>query len=116
MKKILIVDDDKDIVISLKAMLESKGYEVFEAYSGQEALGVFNKSNPDVVFLDLMMERVDSGLTICTQMRQCKTNSKIYMLSAVGNEAATTIDITKSGFDGVLSKPIRAEELFRLIE
>jgi len=116
MKKVLIVDDDKDVVVSMKVILQSKGYEVLEAYSGDEGLNVFKKYSPDVVFLDLMMERIDSGLTVCAQMRQLNLNTKIYMLSAVGDEAASTIDIMKSGFDGALSKPISPEELFKLVE
>ncbi|MCX8122931.1 MAG: response regulator [Spirochaetes bacterium] len=116
MKKILIVDDDRDVVISLKAILSSKGFIVFEAYSGEEGLEVFNKVNPDIVLLDLMMEQVDTGISVCKKMRAENSNVKIFMLSAVGDEAATTIDVMKVGFNGAISKPVSPDELLHLID
>ncbi|MEW6526966.1 MAG: response regulator [Spirochaetota bacterium] len=116
MKKVLIVDDDQDVVVSLKAILASKGYTVYEAYSGKEGIEVFKNVKPDVVLLDLMMEQVDTGITVCKQMRAENANVKIYMLSAVGDEAASTIDVAKAGFNGAISKPISPDELLRLVE
>jgi len=116
MKKVLIVDDDKDVVTSLKAILSSKGYDVYEAYSGKEGLDAFKTNNPDIVLLDLMMEQVDTGITVCKQIRNISDKVKIYMLSAVGDEAASTINVAEAGFNGAISKPISPDELLRLME
>lgn len=115
-KKILIVDDDADILSAMKAVLESDGYQVETAKSGQECLKKFPSFKPEILFLDLMMESVDTGLTVCNEIRKTDSNVKIYLLSAVGDDTARTIDIHKAGFNGAMSKPVSPDELLNIVK
>ncbi|HOK02658.1 MAG TPA: response regulator [Spirochaetota bacterium] len=115
-KKILLVDDDMDIIESMKAILASEGHIVFTAGNEKDCMDEFNKEKPDVVFLDLMMEKMDSGIRLCREIRSKDKNVKIYLLSAVGDETAGTLDIHEIGFNGAMSKPVNAEELTELVK
>jgi len=64
MKKILIVDDEPNIIMSLEYALQKNGFEVFVARDGQEALDILKKKVPDLVLLDIMMPNVDGYETL----------------------------------------------------
>lgn len=115
-KKILVVDDDADIIISMKAILESEGHTVFTAKNEKECIEKFSSETPDVVFLDLMMEKMDSGIILCRAIREKSRKVMIYLLSAVGDETAGTIDIHEAGFNGAMSKPVSPEELLDMVQ
>ncbi len=115
-KTILVVDDDVDTVMSIKAILRSKGHTVITAYGAAEGLKKYTSGNPDIILLDLMMEKVDSGITLCREIRKTDRKSKIYLLSAVGDETANTLDTHDIGFDGAMSKPVSPDELLLLVE
>ena len=99
----------------MKTVLESKGHNVLATSSAKECVEKFDAFKPDVVLLDLMMEQVDSGVTACQKIREKNSSVKIYLLSSVGDTAATTIDIHKTGFNGAMSKPVKANELIDLV-
>ena len=67
-KKILIVDDEQDIVETLKFMLEAQGYECFCAYDGEAGLNMAKEIIPDLMILDVMMPKMD-GWEVCRQIR-----------------------------------------------
>ena len=67
MAKILVVDDEKDVVELLKFLLEKDGYTVATAYNGREALTAANENIPDLILLDVMMPEMD-GYTVQTQL------------------------------------------------
>ncbi len=67
MSKILVVDDEKDVVELLKFLLEKDGYAVITAHNGREALNAANESLPDLILLDVMMPEMD-GYTVQTQL------------------------------------------------
>ena len=77
---ILIVDDNREIVDSLGKLLAIEGYEILTAYDGMEALGVFEKSQPDLILLDVMMPRLN-GLSALMKIRESH-NIPAIMLSA----------------------------------
>lgn len=110
-KKILVVDDDYDILTTMKAVLEREGHKIETAQSGEECLKKYKELKPEIILLDLMMERVDTGLRVCKEIRETDGDVKIYLLSAVGDETARTIDIHSAGFNGAMSKPVSPEEL-----
>ena len=62
--KIMVIDDDPAICVSVKAILEASGYEVFTALSGKEGLELFHQVRPDVVLCDMMMEDIDAGAKV----------------------------------------------------
>jgi DNA-binding response OmpR family regulator len=79
--KILVVDDEKNILKLYKAELEDEGYSVVTANSGREALEVFEKESPDLVTLDILMPDID-GIQVLRQMKEKRPTLPIIMLTA----------------------------------
>jgi two-component system, OmpR family, alkaline phosphatase synthesis response regulator PhoP len=108
-KKILVVDDEASIVKLVQFNLEKEGYEVEVAYDGQMALAMLEKSQPDLVVLDLMLPKVD-GLEVCRRMRQEKTHIPILMLTAKTDEFDKVLGL-ELGADDYMTKPFSPREL-----
>ncbi len=115
-RKILVADDDYDIIASMVFILKNRGHEVITAGSGEEALAKFYECKPDIIFLDLMMEKFDSGVTVCKKIRETDKDVKIYLISAIGDEAADFPETREMGFNGAMSKPITPDELIGLVD
>jgi DNA-binding response OmpR family regulator len=79
--KILVVDDEKNILKLYKAELEDEGYNVVTANSGKEALAVFQQEKPDLVTLDIMMPDID-GIQVLRQLKQENPQVPVIMLTA----------------------------------
>lgn len=79
--KILVVDDEKNILKLYKAELEDEGYIVVTANSGKEAIDVFRQENPDLVTLDIMMPDID-GIQVLRQLKQENPQIPVIMLTA----------------------------------
>ncbi len=110
-KKILIVDDEPNILISLEFLMKREGYDVILARDGQEALDAIGRERPDLVLLDVMMP-VKSGFDVCHEVRASGTlrDTLIVMLTAKGRDA----DIAKGmalGADAYMTKPFSTREL-----
>jgi len=111
MKKILIVDDEPNIVMSLEYTFKKNNYEVFIARDGQEALDIVKTNYPDVIILDIMMPMVDGYATL-EQIRK-DTNlkhTKVMFLSAKNKDN----DIKKGialGADAYLTKPFSIKKV-----
>lgn len=116
MKKILIVDDEPNIVMSLEYTFKKSNYEVFIARDGQEALEILKTNFPDVIILDVMMPMVDGYATL-EQIRK-DTNlsyTKVMFLSAKNKES----DIAKGmalGADAYLTKPFSIKKVVEQVE
>lgn len=84
-KKVLFVDDEVDFVEVNKVALENKGYKVVVAYDGKEALGKALKEKPDVIILDVMLERKTEGFDVSRKLRKHKEtwDTPIIMLTAI---------------------------------
>lgn len=109
--KILIVDDEPNIVMSLEYMLRRKNYEVFIARNGTEALHAIEENKPDLILLDIMMPDVD-GYEICGRVKSSEQTShiKVVFLSAKSKKS----DIEKGyelGADLYVVKPFSNKEL-----
>jgi DNA-binding response OmpR family regulator len=112
-KKILVVDDEVKIVEVVRSYLENSGYSVAEAYNGKDALEKFEKTNPALVVLDLMLPDI-SGEEICTTIRK-KSRIPIIMLTAKVEEE----DILKGlniGADDYVTKPFSPRQLVARVE
>lgn len=83
MARILIVDDDPDVVEAVQMCLEQRKHEVLAAYSRQEGLAAFKKSQPDLVILDVMMEQPDDGMVLARQLRKDGFDGPIFMLTNI---------------------------------
>ena len=110
--RILIVDDEPQIIRVLRRSLASKGYEVQAASEGQEALSVFNQWNPNLMICDLSMPGM-GGLELCRRIRNIST-VPIIVLSVKGEER-TKIEALDTGADDYVTKPFSMEELFARI-
>ncbi len=88
MKKILIVDDDRDVFESMKIVLQSEGYEVEWATNGREAMEKARARKPDLMILDVMMNTDDEGFQVSYKMRQDKELSSlpIIMVTSIGSK------------------------------
>ena len=110
-KKILIADDEPNIVTALEFLLQRNGYEVHIARNGEEALRLVEDCNPDLVLLDVMMP-VKSGYDVCTRIRERADwrHIKIIMLSAKGRDAEVNKGLS-IGADHYITKPFSTQEL-----
>ena len=115
-KKILIADDEPNIVTALELLLQRNGYEVHVARNGEEALKLVEDCNPDLVLLDVMMP-VRSGYDVCTRIRECAEwrHIKIIMLSAKGRDAEINRGLS-IGADLYVTKPFSTRELMGKIK
>lgn len=105
---ILIVDDEEKIVDVVRSYLESSGYDVFEAYNGNDALDIFDKTSPSLVILDLMLPDL-SGEEICKIIRK-KSRVPIIMLTAKVQEESILKGFN-IGADDYVTKPFSTRQL-----
>src|SRR5690349_13683686 len=105
---ILVVDDEPQILRSLRASLPASGYEVRTAQSGEEALDEIRKEMPDLIILDLVMPDV-TGLDVCRRVREF-SSVPIIVLSAKGSDR-DKISALDLGADDYVTKPFSLEEL-----
>jgi DNA-binding response OmpR family regulator len=113
---ILAIDDDEDVLYSLRMVLENNGYEMVEAFSAEEGLKQYKKHNPDFILVDLMMESVDAGKNFVKEIKLLDNKAPIYMLSSVGDALASNIDYNELGLDGVFQKPIDSNTLLSTLK
>lgn len=105
---ILIVDDDLSIIKFLRRNLEARGYEVFTAMDGAEAVQTVEMKLPGLIILDIMMPKID-GFEVCRRLREW-SQIPIIMLSARGNEE-DKVKCLDLGADDYITKPFGASEL-----
>lgn len=113
---ILYVDDDKDFLDSVRAILESNGYIMAEAGSAEQGLKVYKEVNPDLVIVDLMMEEVDAGTSFVKELKAAGNKAPVYMLSSVGDTMNVSTDYTSLGLSGVFQKPIDPNNLLTVLK
>jgi phosphate regulon transcriptional regulator PhoB len=111
MKRILIIEDDKDIVELVRYNLEKEGFQALSSADGVTGLALVKKSKPDVLVLDLMLPGL-SGLEICKEIRRDQALSRlpILMLTARGDEADRVVGL-ELGADDYVTKPFSPREL-----
>jgi len=125
-KKILIVDDDPDIVESMKLTLEVYGYETFEASNGKEGLEKLKEVNPDLIILDVMMDGDTEGFHVAYKLRtpdpEYAAYSKIpiLMLTAIGKVKRMSFSPETDGdylpVDDFVEKPISPHVLVEKVK
>ena len=113
---ILCVDDDQDVLTSLRLILEKNGYTMVEAYSAEEGLRVYKQSNPDFVIVDLMMESVDAGRSFVKELLLLGNKAPVYMLSSVGDSLAQNVQFSELGLMGVFQKPVDVSTLLTTLK
>lgn len=111
--KVLIVDDDQNVLELVKLYCEREGLEVICVSNGDIVLPTFDRENPDVVILDIMLPGKD-GLTLCRDLREIRM-IPIIMLTAKGEEADRVLGL-EMGADDYVSKPFSPRELVARIK
>ena len=114
--RILIADDEPNILISLEYLIKRAGHEVFVARDGQEALDLLRAHRPRLVLLDVMMPR-KSGFEVCAELRADETikDTLVLMLTAKGRDT----DVAKGlgvGADAYMTKPFSTKELVAKVD
>ena len=115
-KKILIVDDEQDMLYAVKLQIEANNYEVLTAVDGQEALEKARKENPDLIILDLMLPKVD-GYKVCRMLKFDKKYKAIpiIMFTARAQKGDEQLGY-EVGADAYVAKPFDPEKLLRKIK
>ncbi|MBM3316114.1 response regulator [candidate division WOR-3 bacterium] len=113
MLKILIVDDDPDIVDSVGIVLKAEGYAVAVATSREEAMRAVAAEKPDLIILDVMMEQPDDGFVVAQDLRHKGLKTPILILSSIGHVTGYKYgrDSEVAPVDDFVSKPIAPQEL-----
>jgi DNA-binding response OmpR family regulator len=111
--KILIVDDEKNIVELIKFHLKKENYRVIEAYKGKDALDLYRKEKPDLIILDVMLPDM-GGFEVCKTIRK-ESRVPIIMLTAKGEEIDKILGF-ELGADDYITKPFSPRELLARIK
>ncbi len=113
--KILIVDDEPDVVEILRYNLVKENYHVFKAYNGMEAIDLAIKNNPDLIIMDIRMPGI-SGIETCRKLRLIGSlkNTPVLFLTADSDEY-TMMNAFEAGANHFITKPIRPSILLEMI-
>ncbi|MFQ5492458.1 MAG: response regulator transcription factor, partial [Phycisphaerae bacterium] len=114
MARILVAEDEPDMLMGLRDNLQFEEYEVLEASNGEQALKMVHEHRPDLLLLDVMMPKMD-GLEVCRRIRQAGFTTPILMLTAKSQE----VDIVKgleAGADDYITKPFGIREVLARIK
>ena len=113
---VLYIDDDQDILDTARLVLETSGYIMEEASTAEEGIEKYKECNPDFIFVDLMMEEVDSGINCAKELKHLGNKAPVIMLSSVGNSLSHMTDTSELGLSGVLQKPLDPQQLLAAIK
>ena len=113
-KRILIVEDEKNIVDILSFNLSKEGYETLEAYDGETGLQLALEQDPDLILLDLMLPRMN-GFDVCRGLRRAGHNTPVIMLTAREEETDKVLGL-ELGADDYITKPFSMRELLARVK
>jgi CheY-like chemotaxis protein len=126
MAKILIIDDDPDIVLAARLCLESAGHKVFDANNSAKGLGMLDSLNPDLIILDVMMTTTTEGFQTALQLRSPDPNSPyaayhdipILMMTAIHSTTDLRFapDQAYLPVDAFIDKPIEPDVLIKKVD
>ncbi|MBM4031202.1 MAG: response regulator transcription factor [Planctomycetes bacterium] len=114
MEKILVVEDEPDLLMGLQDNLELEGYQVATAQDGQAALDLAMKACPDLILLDIMLPKVN-GFEVLRQLRQKGLGAPVIMLTAKSQEVDRVLGL-ELGADDYITKPFSVRELLARIK
>ncbi len=115
-KRILLVDDEKDLVENVILRLEASGYEVIAAYDGQEGFDKARKDKPDLIILDLMLPKLD-GYKVCRMLKfdEKYKNIPVILFTARGQESDQKMG-RDVGANAYITKPFEGKALLNKIK
>jgi len=115
-KRIMVVDDNEDIIFMLRSVLEKDGYQVIEAKSGEECLRKVENAQPDLILMDIMMPGIN-GWEACKKIKESelRTSVPISMLSVRKDREDLKKSFEYAHADAHLEKPVNFEDLRRTV-
>ncbi len=111
--RVLIIEDERDIVRLLSYNLEKEGYDTLSAHDGQAGLALARKEHPDLIILDLMLPKLD-GLSVCRTLRE-ESQVPVLMLTAKKEELDRVLGL-ELGADDYMTKPFSVRELLARVK
>jgi len=115
-KKILIIDDEQDLVDFVKLRLEANNYRVVTAGDGKEGLSVFARENPDLVLLDILIPKID-GFKVCQALKKAPSTADIPIIMLTAKDRTEDVKLAKeAGADGYIIKPFDSATLLLTIK
>jgi CheY-like chemotaxis protein len=121
-KKLLLIDDDIDLVAMNRDLLSNEGYHIRVAFNGEEGLEKIKEDKPDLVILDVMMTTVGEGFEVARQIRENEATRDIpiLMLTAVNKEHGFSLvvgpDSAWNPVDGFIDKPVEHQQLLEKVK
>ncbi len=121
LKKILLVDDDPDIISAFEAILSNKGYDVITAMNKNDGIEKVNSQSPDLAILDVMMDDEHDGFDMSREIKKSYPDLPVIMLTGISeitgvNFSAAAAEPEWLPADEYLDKPVSPEELIETIE
>jgi len=113
MTKILVVDDEKDVCEFTDGFFKNRGFEVFCAANGEEALSIVNSDKPAIVLLDIRMRGMD-GITVLKRIKEISPSTEVIMVTAV-DDVSKAEEASRLGARDYVTKPLVLEELERKV-
>lgn len=107
--KVLIIEDERDLVTGLKDNFQYEGYQVCAAYDGESGMESVRRENPDLILLDVMLPKMN-GLDVCRKLRRQGIETPILMLTARGQEMDKVVGL-EVGADDYITKPFGLREV-----
>lgn len=120
-KTILVVDDDEDFRLQQEMQLKAAGFEVLTAGGQEDAEEILLESQPDLALVDLMLEDMDGGFSLCYHIKKVYPSLPVILVTGVTRETGLEFEVTTEEerswvkADVVLAKPVRFEQLKREI-
>lgn len=122
-KKILIIDDDLDLIEATRVVLEDKGYKVSSANNKDEGFKAVEETHPDLIIMDVMMDKMSDGFDLSRKLKNndCHKHIPILMMTSVGEKTGFKFseaagDKTWLPVDGFVEKPVKPDNLIAKIE
>jgi DNA-binding response OmpR family regulator len=114
-KKILVIDDEPELVKAITVRLQASGYEVIFAYDGQEGIDKAEEIKPDLILLDIIMPKKD-GWEVCKNLKSNPTTKGIpILICTASGQRDLEKRCTAAGADEVIKKPFETAELLELV-
>jgi two-component system, OmpR family, response regulator RpaB len=113
---ILCIDDDPDLLFSLRVVLEANGYLVVAVASAEEGIKAYKENSPDVLIVDLMMEEIDAGMRVVQELHALGNKAPLYLLSSTGDYLYGMVDLHDQGVTAIFQKPLSPDTLLSLLK
>jgi len=116
MKKILIIDDDIDIITAYSAFFKAKGYLVENAHNTKAGEKLINEFHPELIILDVMMDEPDEGFVFAQHLLDDKVKIPVIITSSIAKAGQEIFDINIPNVKYLLQKPVDLDELLKYTE